>query len=314
MTGRSAGAGDPALPQERRLAAYAVVLRDDEVLLSRLADRIAGREQWTLPGGGVEHGEDPRAAVVREVREETGLDVVVGDTARVDSFHQGPAHRHGRRVDAHAVRLVFEGWVARDAPEPRVLEVDGTTIAAAWHPVAAVRDGSLPTTALVRNALSAHEPSRLQRLAVYAFVHRDDRILLTRISARGHHRGAWTLPGGGVDHGEEPREALVREVREECGLECVVGEALEVHDVHLTGTAPSGRHEDFHGVHLVLEATVPEAAVPAVAETDGTTDAVAWMPVADVDAGRLEVLDVVRAALGAARRRGVLRSGPDLPT
>lgn len=293
-----------ALPQERRLAAYAVVLRDDLVLLSRIDPRIAETEMWTLPGGGVEHGEDPHDAVVREVREETGLDVRVSDTARVASSHQPASRRRGRRVDAHAVRLVYEGWVPRDAPEPRVLEVDGSTVDAAWQPVSAVLDGTLPTAALVREALRLHEPFRLQRLAAYALVVRDDHVLLTRISARGFHSGSWTLPGGGVDHGESPRAALVREVREECGLECTVGEVVEVHDVHFGGTAPSGRHEDFHAVHLVFAATVPADAEPRVVELDGTTDAVAWVPLADVRAGSVEVLDVVRAALAAAERRG----------
>lgn len=291
------------LPQERRLAAYAVVLRDEQVLLSRLAPRVSAQELWTLPGGGVEHGEDPRDAVVREVYEETGLDVRVGEDARVDSFHQPSTWRDGRRVDAHAVRLVYDGWVPRDAPPPRVVEVDGSTVDAAWHPVASVLDGTLPTAPLVRSALGSHEPFRMQRIAAYAFARRGDDVLLTRISARGFHAGSWTLPGGGIDHGEAPREALVREVREECGVDCEVGEVLEVHDVHFGGTAPSGRHEDFHAVHLVFAVTVPDAAEPRVTELDGTTDLAAWVPVADIRAGSIEVLDVVHAALDAAARR-----------
>ncbi len=290
-------------PQARRLAAYAVVLRDDRVLLSRLAPRISETEMWTLPGGGVEHGEDPRDAVVREVREETGLDVRVGETARVDSSHQASAWRDGRRVDAHAVRLVYEGWVPRDAPPPRVVEVGGSTVDAAWHPVADVLSGVVPAAALVREALRVHEPFRMQRVASYALIVRGDAVLLTRISGRGFHTGRWTLPGGGVDHGEAPRAALVREVREECGVDCEVGEVLEVHDVHFDGTAPSGRHEDFHGLHLVFGATVAADAEPVVTELDGTTDAVAWVPVVDVRSGAVEALDVVHAALAAAARR-----------
>ncbi|MEI5675423.1 MULTISPECIES: NUDIX hydrolase [unclassified Nocardioides] len=292
-----------SLPRERRLAAYAVVLRDDRILLSRLAPRVSESEVWTLPGGGVEHGEDPRDAVVRELHEETGLDVRVGEEIRVDSFHQGSAWREGRRVDVHSVRLVYEGWVPRDAPAPRVVEVDGSTVDAAWHPVSAVLDGTLPTVPLVRQALHRHEPFRLQRLAAYAVILRGDDVLLTRISARGFHSGRWTLPGGGVDHGEAPRDALVREVGEECGVACTVGEVLDVHDEHFEGTAPSGRHEDFHAVHLVFAATVPVDAEPRVTEVDGTTDAVAWVPVADVSSGAVDALDVVRAGLAAAARR-----------
>ena len=65
------------VPQRQRVAAYAVIIRDDRILLARLAPRISATPLWTLPGGGLDHGEDPRAAVVREVHEETGLDVVV---------------------------------------------------------------------------------------------------------------------------------------------------------------------------------------------------------------------------------------------
>jgi 8-oxo-dGTP diphosphatase len=162
-----------------------------------------------------------------------------------------------------------------------------------------VESGALPVTDIVTEALADHRPYRLQRLAVYALVRRGDGVLLTRISARGAHPGAWTLPGGGLDHGEPPRDALAREVREECGVDCEVGDLLDVHDTHFQGTAPSGRREDFPGVHLVFRATVDPAATPRVVETTGTTDDVGWVPVADVEAGRVRVLDVVRAALVA---------------
>lgn len=50
-----------------RPSAYGIVLRDDKILLVRESDR------FHLPGGGVDLGEDPKAAVIREVREETGV-------------------------------------------------------------------------------------------------------------------------------------------------------------------------------------------------------------------------------------------------
>lgn len=136
-------------------------------------------------------------------------------------------------------------------------------------------------------------PVTLQRVAAYARIVRDDRLLLTRISSNGHHTGHWTLPGGGVDHGEHPRDAVVREVYEETGLHARVGRLLDVHDTHFTGVAPNGRLEDFHGIHLVFAATVDDA--PAyVTEIDGTTDAVEWIALERL--ADQPVVDLVRFA------------------
>jgi 8-oxo-dGTP diphosphatase len=291
------------LPKRQRVAAYAVILRDGRILLSRLAPSVTSEELWTLPGGGLDHGEDPRDAVVREVHEETGLDAVVGETARVYSAHLPGVWREGRRVDAHALRIVYDGWVPLDAPEPRVLEVDGSTVEAAWQPIEHVLDGTVPVVPMVQEALADHRPFRHQRLGAYAVVRRAETVLLVRISARGFHTGSWTLPGGGVGHGEPPRSAVVREVREECGVECTVGELVAVHDEHFSGTAPSGRYEDFHSVGLVFDAVVEADAEPRLAEEDGTTDAVAWVPVAEIESGERPVLDIVRAAVLPRPRR-----------
>jgi ADP-ribose pyrophosphatase YjhB (NUDIX family) len=288
-----------SLPKVQRVAAYGLILREGRILLTRLAHRISADERWHLPGGGVDHGEDPRDALVREIREETGLEAQVGETARVYSAHRPSMWREGRRWDYQALRIVYDAWVPADAPEPRVVEVGGSTVDVAWHPVAEVMSGALPVTDIVVESLADHRPFRLQRLAVYALVRRDGDVLLTRISPLGAHPGAWTLPGGGLDHGESPRDAVAREVREECGIDCEVGELLDVHDTHFEGTAPSGRFEDFHGVHLVFRGTTHDGAEPHVTEAGGTTDAVSWIPVADIEEGRIQVLDVVRAALQA---------------
>ena len=107
--------------QVQRLAAYAVVVRDDRILLTRLAERVTKHELWTLPGGGVDHGEDPRAAVVREIYEETGLHAAIGETAHVFSMHLS---RHlaarsarGRALRAHRVRRL--GRLGRARPARR---------------------------------------------------------------------------------------------------------------------------------------------------------------------------------------------------
>jgi ADP-ribose pyrophosphatase YjhB (NUDIX family) len=59
------------------VAVGAVVRRGDELLLVRRG-RGTAVGQWAIPGGRVDFGEGLKAAVAREVREETGLDVKVG--------------------------------------------------------------------------------------------------------------------------------------------------------------------------------------------------------------------------------------------
>jgi len=284
--------GEPAPARRQRVAAYAVIIRDDQVLLSRLAAYLAPTERWTLPGGGIEFGEHPRDAVVREVHEETGLDARVGEQAWIDS-----ALIAGDNGERHAVRIVYDGWVGPDAPEPRVIETDGSTVDARWHPLDDVLSGRVPVVQLVSDALAAHLPAKRQRLAVKALIRRGDRVLLARLSAHAVETGRWTLPGGGVDHGESPETALVREVSEEAGLHATVRALLGVHDAHLTGNAPDGRLEDFHAVNLVYEVEVPVDQEPAVREVDGTTDAVQWVALDAIAGGVLPVTELVRFAL-----------------
>ena len=274
-----------------------MIVRADHLLLCRLSPRISPKPVWTLPGGQVEFGEHPREALVREIHEETGLAAEVGDHAQVFD-----GRSQWTEVEQHSVRLIFDAWVsapAEELPWPEVLEVDGSTVEARWWPLSQVLSGDVPLVGWAAEILAAHTPARLQRVAAYGVARRGDDVLLTRISGRGHQPGTWTLPGGGVGHGESPETSLMREFAEETGLTPAIGALLGVHDVHFSGTAPSGRLEDFHGIHLIYAVSVDDDE-PVVTEVDGTTDAAAWVPIADVESGAVPVLDVVGEALRIA--------------
>jgi 8-oxo-dGTP diphosphatase len=54
------------------------------------------------------------------------------------------------------------------------------------------------------------------------------RVLLTQRKAGSHLAGAWEFPGGKVEPGEDPRDALTRELLEELGIETAVHEVIDV--------------------------------------------------------------------------------------
>ncbi|MEV6024395.1 NUDIX hydrolase [Streptomyces sp. NPDC052036] len=117
-----------------RVAAYAICVREGKLLLARGRDRD-GAPEWTLPGGGMEHGEDPYDTVLREVEEETGYLVEPTALLGVDSVRHALRDSFGRAVDHHGLRIVYEGRIT--GGELRN-EVDGSTDLAAWHELTAV--------------------------------------------------------------------------------------------------------------------------------------------------------------------------------
>jgi ADP-ribose pyrophosphatase YjhB (NUDIX family) len=129
----------PPPRREQRVAAYGLAAAGDEVLLTRLG-RGVHRGLWTLPGGGLDFGERPADAVVRETREETGLDVRVVELLDVDA-ERLEFERGGQRIDAHPIRILYRLEVV--GGELASSEVDGSTAAAGWWGKDAVDPDSL---------------------------------------------------------------------------------------------------------------------------------------------------------------------------
>ena len=126
------------------MAVYGICEKEGQVLLVRAASYLTVAGRWFLPGGGINHGEDPEAALRREFNEETGLDVVVGELRGVlsDVF----ALPDGRNL--HTVRIIYR--IASFAGTLRD-ETDGSSDAARWAPIGEVFD--LPLSPYVERAL-----------------------------------------------------------------------------------------------------------------------------------------------------------------
>ena len=113
------------------------------------------------------------------------------------------------------------------------------------------------------------------RVAAYTLILQDQKLLLCRLTAVEKSVGSWTLPGGGIDFGEAPKDAAVREVYEETGLKVVVTELVTV-DSNLF----HNRDYDMHSVSVIYRADIIGGALRY--ETDGSTDRCEWFTQAEI--------------------------------
>jgi 8-oxo-dGTP diphosphatase len=119
-------------------------------------------------------------------------------------------------------------------------------------------------------------------------------VLLTQRKAGGHLAGMWEFPGGKVEPGEDPRDALRRELREELGIETVVGEIVDV---------AFHRYDDTDKAVLLLffEASrVPGSAAPRAVDVA----AFEWATAEALVPGRFPPADVAVLAKVHARLVG----------
>src|SRR5271169_6823498 len=96
-------------PTRPYLAVSAAIFRDGRVLIVRRAQPPA-HGLYTLPGGGVELGETLVEAVIREVHEETGLEI---EPLGLAGYRQLIARDDAGRIERHFVILPFAArWIA----------------------------------------------------------------------------------------------------------------------------------------------------------------------------------------------------------
>jgi 8-oxo-dGTP diphosphatase len=283
--------------RRRRIGAYGVC-RDDQgrVLLVRASPRSVRPGTWFLPGGGIDHGEDPADAVVRETAEETGLAVEV--TGVRDVVAEVVARPPGLE---HTDGVVFDVAVVGGSLRP---EVEGTSDGARW--VAPTKAVGLPLSEFAAHALGLGEvphtpadpagptvvrgpeprPARGQRFAAYGLVtDPGERVLLTLISDGYPSAGQWHLPGGGTDFGEQPAAGLLREVTEESGQHGRITGLLTVASQHnRAALGPEGHPIDWHSVRAIFGVTVPEPTAPRVLDAGGSTAKAGWFTRAEAAA------------------------------
>jgi 8-oxo-dGTP pyrophosphatase MutT (NUDIX family) len=139
---------------------------------------------------------------------------------------------------------------------------------------------------------------RLQRVAAYNVCTDDSsRLLVCRLSAITERPGFWTLPGGGIDFGEHPESAALRELEEETGLVGRVVELLTVDSLQRVYVRPGTDVAlDYHSVRIIYRTEIVGGDLRH--ETDESTDRAAWCTRAEL--GTLPLVELGRIGVELA--------------
>lgn len=109
-----------AYPEKPRIGVGAIVIHEDRILLIKRAAE-PGRGLWAIPGGTLKLGETLRECAAREILEETGVIVAVGECIYVfdliEQDHDGSVKFHFAVLDFAAVYLSGETKAGDDAAD-----------------------------------------------------------------------------------------------------------------------------------------------------------------------------------------------------
>ncbi|MGD1899573.1 MAG: NUDIX hydrolase [Phormidesmis sp.] len=135
-----------------------------------------------------------------------------------------------------------------------------------------------------------NEKPQYTRVSAYGLItDNQNRILLCRISkALPRWQGYWTLPGGGLDFGEDPRDAVVREVEEETGVTIKPTTVATISSIY-----DCSQETDFHGIRILYHTQLMGGELRY--EAEGTTDKCQWWPRQALDG--LDLVDITQLAV-----------------
>ena len=133
------------------------------------------------------------------------------------------------------------------------------------------------------------------RVGAYAVItDAEGRMLLPHWSEPGLGSG-WTLPGGGVEFGEDPAAGVLREIFEETGYSAELDALLGIDNLVIPGERREEKHRGtpLQALRIIYRARITSGELRI--EQNGSTDDVAWFTQAEVDGlNRVSLVDIAR--------------------
>lgn len=137
------------------------------------------------------------------------------------------------------------------------------------------------------------------RPAAYAVIIEQGKLLMTRWVPEDPNRSPlWSLPGGGMEPGEQADETALRETLEETGYSIAIENLLGVHAGHFpTRSGIHGSDLPFCALRIIYRAHIVTGGLRD--EQNGSSDSARWVPIAELDTLRYgSIIDEVASMLG----------------
>jgi len=235
----------------------AIIVQGDRIVLVK-REREPYLGLLGLPGGKIEEGESVAEAAIREVKEETGLETKFNSYLGLVSEFLIQEDKISKHFLLHLCQLEFlsgslqrseegaPGWYELDKLDcfrEKIIPSDFLKIKEIflnqkrgyYDSIIESKQGKYLLKKFEPVSLMAGQEKERLKLGCGALIINDkNQVLLIKRGPRAKsERGVWSRPGGGIEQGENPEEAVKREIKEELGIEIDILEPLDFID-HLS--------------------------------------------------------------------------------
>jgi 8-oxo-dGTP diphosphatase len=215
------------VPQVEVAACYLEI--DGKILILQRTNTQCEPGKWGVPAGKLEQNETPEDAAKRELFEETGIDLPTSHLKCVSTLY---IKKLGNNFIFHAFKV--QGL---DSPPNQVPEVRLSSEHQNYKWATDEELQNMPLMAGAWEALQRYRtPAPKQRsgssVSSYLILIQNNQVLLGLRKNTGYNDGLWSLVAGHVEDGESATAAMIREAREEIGIELSPEQLKVVHIMH----------------------------------------------------------------------------------